>query len=251
MATDRPKVKATETTFEILDVVRERSGISLTELAVEIDISKSAVYKHLQTLLHLGYLYQEDSGYHLSNRFRKLSSAAGESLPVESVQTMITDLAETTGHVSNFIAHEDDCGVYVVSKSPDGVENNNSVGDVAPLHASAGGKAILAFLSPERREATLDRLELERYTKKTITDRRELVEQLQLIHDRRVAFDRQEFLDGYQCVASPVLGSDGELIGAVSVTGNVSQMSGKRLEEDVVGLVTSAAQAIKTDSLPQ
>jgi len=66
----------------------------------------------------------------------------------------------------------------------------NAAGDVAPFHASAGGKAILAFLRLSEREAILEQYEFREYTMKTITDRCALEKQLQSIRDRQTAFDR-------------------------------------------------------------
>ena len=251
MAEYRAKVKATETSFRIVELIREHEDIAVAEIAREMGVAKSGVHKHLQTLVHLGYLYQDDNGYHLSNQFRTLCSSAAKQLPVETARQVVDDLAETTGHASNFIAHEHDRGVYVVCRAPDREKEFHSAGEIAPLHASAGGKAILAFLSSHNREAILDQYKFTEYTPKTITEQGELEKQLQSIRDRQVAFDRQERRENHQCVASPVLGGDGDPIGAVSVTGDISQMSGKRLEEDVVGLVTSAAQSIRADYFSQ
>lgn len=249
MTGERPRVKAIETTFTILDTICENSDTGVTALATEVGVSKSAVYKHLQTLLHLGYIYQDEDGYHLSNQFRRLSTAAGQPLPLDNIRRIVGNLAETTGNISNFIAPESTRGVYIVRKSLTSIDLPHTAGDHAPLHASAGGKAILAFLPPAQKAEVLDQLDFEAYTEKTITDRSELEDQLQAIHDRRVAYDRQEFVETHHCVASPVIGAGGEPVGAISVTGDVSRMSGKRLEEDVVGLVTGAAQSLETEVL--
>jgi DNA-binding IclR family transcriptional regulator len=119
------------------------------------------------------------------------------------------------------------------------------------LHATAGGKAILAFFSKEKRTDILDSVGLHAHTKKTITDRQELERELSSVRDQRIAFDREEFISGYQCVASPVIDQNGKSIGAVSVTGNIQHMSGKHLEEDVTGLVISAAKSFENKLLSQ
>lgn len=250
MDNDRPRVKATETSFRIIEALRDDGGAGVSQLSREVDISKSAVYKHVQTLTRLGYLYREGDGYHLSNKFLGLGSRAGDRLPLNTARSVVVNLAEATGHTSNFIAHENDRGVYVLRIDPnDNAETDIAEGDVAPLHASAGGKAILAFLPTDERTTILEESGLPEYTGKTITDRRELERELRSIRDQRVAFDREEYIEGHQCVASPVIGNEGEPVGAVSVSGDVSQMSGKRLEEDVTGLVTSAANSIETNLL--
>ncbi len=116
-----------------------------------------------------------------------------------------------------------------------------------PLHATAGGKAILAYLSEEEREMVIEEYGLPAVTEKTITDREALESELQSISDRRVAFDREECASGYQCVGSPIVDSSNRAIGAVSVTGSIQEMTGKRFEEDITGLVVSTAKSIEND----
>lgn len=249
MHENAPRVKATETSFQIIELLDEKRGAGVSELARDVGISKSGVYKHVQTLERLGYLVRDGDDYYLSTQFLGLGRSARDRLPLGTVREVISDLAATAAHTSSFIVHENDCGVYALRVSSDEASDGIAEGDVAPLHATGGGKAILAFLPADERAAIFDGPGLEAYTDKTITDSRELEQELRSVRDQRIAFDREEFLDGHQCVASPVIGGDGEPVGAVSVTGNVQHMSGKRLEEDVTGLVTSAAKSIENELL--
>lgn len=250
MSRQTPQVQAAETTFRIIEAIKENRGAGVSDLAREVDLSKSAVHKHLQTLTDLGYLVREGDGYYLSNRFLSLGTHARERLPIENARGVVERLAETTGHVSNFIAHENDRGVFALRIHPDGVNPSGIIeGDLAPLHATAGGKAILAFVDESARLEIIESAGLPPHTEKTITDRRELERELSSVRDQRVAFDREEYMENHQCVASPVLDQKGDPVGAVSVTGKIHHMSGKRLEEDVTGLVTSAAKSIENEIL--
>lgn len=64
------------------------------------------------------------------------------------------------------------------------------------------------------------------------------------------AFDRGEHRPDWQCVAAPVLADD-RPIGAITVSGPTTRMSGKTLEEDVAGLVVSASNAIEVAHLSE
>jgi len=250
MQENAPRVKTTQTSFRIIEAIRDHPGIGVSELSREIVLSKSAVYKHLQTLVSMNYLVRENDGYYLSNQFLSLGIRARERFPLDTAKRVVGDLADTTGHITNFVVHENAQGVYALRVKPaEFASDSVTEGDAVPLHATAGGKAILAFFSAEKRAEILDESDLQEYTEKTITDRNTLEQELQSVRDRRVAFDREEYLDGHQCVASPVVNSDGEPVAAVSVTGNIEQMSGKRLEVDVTGLVASAAKSIQKDLL--
>jgi DNA-binding IclR family transcriptional regulator len=241
-----PTVKTTERSFRLLEAIERRNGAGISELAHAEGLAKSAVYKHLRTLTRMGYLVHEDDTYYLSSQFLRLGQSARDRLPLATARDAVENLAETTDHVVNFVIHENDRGVFALCVEPDGVpEIDISQGEVAPLNATGGGKAILAFLPESERADILDNARLEAYTDKTITDPLELKRELQSIQDRRVAFDREEYMNGHQCVASPVIGADDRPVGAISVTGRTQHMSGKYLEEDVTGLVTSAAKSIE------
>ncbi|MFB6150850.1 MAG: IclR family transcriptional regulator [Haloarculaceae archaeon] len=250
MDEDASRVQATETSFRLLEALQGNQGAGVSELARAVDRSKSTVHKHLQTLVGMGYLTREGNGYYFSRKFRDLGDPDGSPLLAEEARTVVEDLADSTGQVANFMAREGDHGVYRVRICPrerDGTDI--SVGDRAPLHATAAGKAILAYLSADERDAVLAETGLPAYTDKTITDRDRLERELQSIRDRGVSFDRREFIADQQCVASPVRDGSGDPVGSVSVSGHVDRLSGKRLEEDVTGLVTSAAKSVERDLL--
>lgn len=248
MNTDQPRVKTTKTSFRIIERIRETPGAGVSELARGLDLSKGAVHKHVHTLTELGYLVREENGYYLSIRFLGLGVRARDRLPLDTARKVVEDLAETTGHTTSFVLHENHQGVYVFRVTPPDAESGFIVeGDVAPLHATAGGKAILALFSTEQRAEIIDTVGLSRYTDKTITDPQELKHELRSIRDQRVAFDREELETGLQCVAAPVVAESQTPVAAVSVSGDIHHLSGTRLEVDITGLVTSAAKSIEKE----
>ncbi|MFC7233137.1 IclR family transcriptional regulator C-terminal domain-containing protein [Saliphagus sp. GCM10025308] len=87
-------------------------------------------------------------------------------------------------------------------------------------------------------------------TERTVTDPATLRSQLRSIRDRRVAFDRGEQTPDWQCVASAIV-VEGDPVAAISVSGPIERMRGKRLEEDVTGLVVSTAKAIELELLTE
>lgn len=249
-ADDRPPVKATTTSFTILEAVRDRNGAGVTELARELELAKSAVYKHLMTLTQLGYLVKEDTTYYLSLSFQGFGARARERYPIHIAEPAIDNLAGTTGKIVNFMIYENGYGIYAYQARASGAgEPPASEYARVPLHATAGGKAILAYLPAEEQETVIEELGLPTFTEKTITDRDELEHELQSVRDRRIAFEREEFTTGYQCVGSPIMGSNTRAVGAVSVSGPTNEMTGKRLEEDTAGLVMSTAKSIENKTL--
>lgn len=240
--------KTTITSFQILEAIRDRGGAGVTELSRELDLAKSAVYKHVMTLTQLGYLVKKNTTYYLSLTLRGFGTQARERYPVHIVEPAIDNLARTTGKTANFMIYENGHGVYAYQATSTETDTLPAPAfSMVPLHATAGGKAILAFLPTEERETILYERGLSAMTEKTITDPDALQDELQTVHDRRMAFDREEFAVGYQCAGSPVMGSSTCPIGAVSVGGSTQNVSDKRLEEDITGLVISTAKSIEND----
>ncbi|HET7324397.1 MAG TPA: IclR family transcriptional regulator, partial [Halococcus sp.] len=228
--TDRPPVKATATSFRILEAIRDRDGAGVTELAREVGLAKSAVYKHTMTLTQLGYLVKEGTTYHLSLTFQGFGVRARERYPIRIAQPAIDNLAHTTGKTANFVVYENGYGVYAYQTTAPGAEEPpQQEFSRVPLHATAGGKAILAYLPDDERTEVLNQQGLPAMTEKTITERTALQRELRSVRDRRVAFDREEFTVGYQCVGSPIVDSSTRFVGAVSVSGSMDEMAGKRL----------------------
>ncbi len=86
-----------------------------------------------------------------------------------------------------------------------------------PAHATALGKALLAFSSPE----LVDRIiadGLERYTQNTLTDPERLRQSLASIRLTRVAVSRWELEPEVSAVAAPVFGSGGMAVAAPELT---------------------------------
>ena len=87
------------------------------------------------------------------------------------------------------------------------------------INATAGAKAILAFLSLDRLEDIIKtHPELQGFQPKTITDWNELKQQLAQIRKTGVAYDFNEYLEDVCAVGTPIFNYADEVIGAVAVS---------------------------------
>jgi DNA-binding IclR family transcriptional regulator len=92
------------------------------------------------------------------------------------------------------------------------------VGSRQPAHCTAAGKAILAYCDED---AVVD-LQA-RKTRYSISSSSQLAVELAKVRARGIAFEREESLLGFGCVAAPI-GSPNEAVAAVSVCGPTSRM---------------------------
>ncbi|MEM4780419.1 MAG: IclR family transcriptional regulator [Halalkalicoccus sp.] len=244
-------VGAAATTIRVTEALADGGEMGVTELATELGLSKSAVHKHLTTLEQLGYVVGEGGRYRLGLGFLSVGLAARDRLVLyRTGRTVADDLAGTTGEITSLVVPESGEGVYAYQATADRERDTwLRIGERAPLHATAGGKAILAHLPTERVAAIVDG-GLPAFTDGTQTEPDRLRRELDSIRERGLAFDRGEYRADWQCVAAPVL-VDGRVIGSITVSGPTERMSGKTLEEDVAGLVVSASNAIEVASLSE
>lgn len=93
-----------------------------------------------------------------------------------------------------------------------------AVGIRRPAHATALGKAMLAFATDEQTELVLG-APLRRFTAHTLHTGSQLEQGLERIRDEGLAYDDGELQEGLQCIAVPILdASTGTAMAAVSVS---------------------------------
>jgi len=248
MSTTVP-VKAAKISLEIVEVLRERNGAGVSEIARAVDKPTSTVHDHLQTLEQEEYLVKEDTQYHVSTRFLQLGNQARSRKKVfEIAQPEVDELAEKTGEHSNLMIEEHGLGVFLYkARGPDAVQLDTHAGMRVPLQTTALGKTIMAFRPRSEVESYLDRHGLPEVTERTITDREELFETLDQVRERGYAYDDEERVKGMRCLAAPITDQDDRAIAAVSVSGPKSRMQGDRFSEEIPEQILRSANVIEVN----
>lgn len=240
-------VKAAQNTVRIVEALVELDGAGVTEVAREVGLNKSSVHNYLSTLEEAEYVRREGTEYHAGLRFFEVGGYVRNTHQIyKHGQLEARKLARETGERANLLVEEHGRGIYLCKENGDqAVPVDAYVGSRVHLHCTGLGKAMLAYMPEERVHDILDRHGLPRMTSNTIVDRDELFEHLHEIRERGVAFDREERLNGFQCVAAPILHSDDTVRGAISVSGPKSRLCGDKIESEFAEQVTSAANIIE------
>lgn len=248
---DRLRVKATATSFRVVDALVDLGGAGVTELADHLDLSKSGVHNHLTTLEELGYVVRDGDVFRPSLQFLETGARIRRTRRLYQVAAGEIDrLARASGVVAGAFVLEGSRVVCLHCAAGGKVERPLlAAGDVRPLHSTAPGKAILAASPKETAGSLLDAADLREYTDSTVTDRDELQEELQRVRARGLAFDREEHEPSVRGIATTVAGADGEVLGAVGVVSSTEFMSGKRFQQDLPGLVISSANRVEKSVL--
>ncbi|WP_227379312.1 IclR family transcriptional regulator [Haladaptatus halobius] len=241
------RVRTTEKTFRIIHALKEQDGARITELANSLDMGKSTVHNHLSTLVHEGYVIKQDKEYQLSLQFLELGGYVRNQLDLYKIaKPEIKRLAEETSELANLAVSEQGVLIYIDrSKGDQAVDLDTYTGLQAPLHCTALGKAILAYLPQEQVESVLDRHGMPKLTSNTISNRQNLYQELEQIREDGFAQDQGERLEGLRCVAAPIKSSEETVKGAISVSAPSSRMKSDRYNREIPEKVRSAANVIE------
>jgi DNA-binding IclR family transcriptional regulator len=209
-------------------------GLGVSEIARRLDIPKNAAFRIASTLAARQYLIknERDQSFVLSPRLMALGyRAANQRGLVELALPLMRRLRDEARETVTLCGIAADEGVVLDHvPAPHLFRFVVESGMTFPLHASAPGKAILAFLPSWELDPLLERLDFARHSERTITDRRCFVGELARTRARGCAFDLAEGFEGVHCVAAPVFGPKGFPVAAMNLTGPSYRFSTDRLD---------------------
>jgi len=208
--------------FRILELLAARSPRGVLEIAAELELEKSGVSRLLQALSRWGYVVQNlrRGQYQLGPRvFALVETYPQSDRLLREAQPVMKDLAQAARATVHLGVAVDDHIILVAKEpSPETIQLASRVGGRIAPHASALGKVLLAGL-PDKQRAPFLNAPLARFTDKTITDRRELLEALREIRSRGYALEAGEEHPGVGCIGAPIRGRAGSWIAALSISG--------------------------------
>jgi DNA-binding IclR family transcriptional regulator len=115
-----------------------------------------------------------------------------------------------------------------------------------PLYCTAGGKAIMSYMSPSEVGAVLKDSNVEARTRNTIVEKSKLLAQLKKARDNGYAYQREEVRHGALAVGAAVLDRSGVPIGAIHIAGSTSNWDGDEFREKMGALIASVASEINS-----
>jgi IclR family acetate operon transcriptional repressor len=216
------------------ELAREPGAFGVVELARSVEMDKSSVSRMLRTLEHAGIVTQDPvtQRYSLGMALALLGQKALRRLNIRDVaRSSIERLATMTGECAHLSVLAKDRALYVEQAAPShGIGMDAPVGTLAPLHCTALGKVLLAFQPPEQREALLSTLQLEAFTRRTIVDRDFFNAHIESVRHNGIGFDDEEFSVGVRCIAAPVFNHDGNIGGALGISGPSPRVTDDRMK---------------------
>jgi DNA-binding IclR family transcriptional regulator len=220
--------------LRVLEALSEAdtSSATLTTLSRALGMHRTTVFRILGTLRARGYVSRdhETDRYRLGVRVLTLASSVLEDLDIrQAALPGLQELNRATRELV-YLTVLDQGEVITVEhlESDQALTLRARIGARRPLHCTASGKALIAHL-PEREVDALLGANLASYTPRTITRPEALHQQLAEVRERGFSWDDEEFIEGVRCVAAPVFGMDGRVVGAVSLAAPTLRTPWERL----------------------
>lgn len=215
--------------LEILEhLARHASGLTLSELSAQLELPKNAVFRITNTLRDRGYLARDGRTmrFTLTEKLLRVSQPRVEKkglieLSMEPMREL-RDATRETVQIGRRLGMEGVILEAVEALHP--LRISVDPGLRFPLYNNAPGKLLLAHLPPKERKATIEDLDLERSTARTITDRRDLERECGRILERGYSTDFAEADEGIHCVAAAITDAQPACVGTVWVSAPSKRM---------------------------
>lgn len=205
---------------------------SLTEIANSAGLHPSTTYRLLGTLVQTGYVTRDSRTglYRLGLKLLRISRALEDQMDIRAIALPVMErIVAQEDETVSLVIRTGTAGVVIERvQSARQIRSVTPVGSHGPLHCTAAGKALLAWLKPAEVQAIIAEAPLARHTARTITDATAFTNELAKVRAQGVALDRGERADDLIGIAAPVRNARGRVIAAMSLSGPAQRLSPDR-----------------------
>jgi DNA-binding IclR family transcriptional regulator len=224
----------------------------MTQISEQIGIHKSTVHRLLKTLENKRFVERDTSTgvYRLGIQLLQMAYLTLEQNDLRRLAApflrRLSEQYRETVHLA--VLDQADVVFLDALESPQRVKLAAAIGQRLPAFATASGRAILAFMPDEAVQEVLQR-GMPQYTQHTRSSPEAFWDGRRLVQERGFAFDEQEFEEGINAVAAPILDQTGQPIAVVSVAGPAYRLAQDRLLEIGSSLLVAARDIAQEISL--
>lgn len=217
-------VRSVERAMDLIEALMSaREPVSLKALSARVELHPSTTHRLLATLDRRRFVYQDPESKLYTLGPVLMNPSQGPRL-LQSLQSLampvLKRVSKRLGESASLAIRDGNHAMLIAQVSSDrGVNVTIQSGSQVPLHSTAVGKVILAHLPSSEVERIILEAGMPAITPNTLTDLEQLKPALINIRQEEFASDNEEWVIGIRCVAAPVYYRDGNLLGAVSISG--------------------------------
>lgn len=230
--------ESTRSVERALDILlcfnRDEPVLTLTQIVERVELHKSTVHRLLATLENKHFVQRDDNNgsYRLGIRLIELGfSALKRTNVIEQAMPYMQRLSAEHRETVDLAILEGSEVVYLhVIESPQRVKIAAAPGEHLPAFCTATGKAFLAFLT-EAEVKEIFQQGVHKYTGHTNLLLSALFEDLRVTRERGFAASVEEFEDGINAVAAPILDVNQHPLAVIAMVGPAFRLSSERMAE--------------------
>jgi len=210
-------VKSATRTLDIIEyVVAHDRPLVAQEIAVALGIPVSSLSYLLGTLVERGYLTRDGRRYSAGPGLARLQTRSHGFTLAERAAPLVRALRVQLNETATFWVRSGWTVEAIVTESSEqALRYSVSAGERLPMHALAGGKALLAALPEEEIDRYFAEAERERFTPSTVTSEKALRRELAEVRRRGYASTDEEYSLGIRGIGR-VVTIGGEPVGSLS-----------------------------------
>ncbi len=249
-------IQSVERAIRLLELLAQSGStsggaMSLTDLAASAQLNISTCHHLLATLTRAGYVAQVPGRrtYALGARVLHLGQSFMQQVDLpRRAQPVLDRLSAATGEAVHLAVLQGD-QVVTLAK----IEGRHAVrvetgviGIAEAPHATATGKAMLAWLPEDQARRILEANGMQRFTPHTVTNTAVLMEEMRHVRRNGFALDKEEFQPGVVCVGAAVRNQTGAVIGSISASAPAFRADEVHLDR-MRSAVTAAARELSAE----
>lgn len=222
-------VRAVDRALAILQCfTADQPSMSVIDIQKRVGLSRPTVYRLLHTLSTRGLIHAEGDPqrFKLAHGVMKLSHVWLRGLDVVNVaRPILEELRDATGETAAIFRLEEDLGICILEcESRHVLAISRGVGSSTKIPGGATGKAMLAFMAPERQAEILAAMPRD-------AQRTHLQEALHAAVHNGYTISRGEIFVGAVAVAAPYFDHRGSVVGSVGLYGPAARVSEEKIAE--------------------
>lgn len=240
-------IQSIDRAFDIIEYLGSHpNGGNLSEIAQDLKLPLSTVYRITRDLVQSGYLRKnlQTNTYSIGLKFVELSRPNIKNLELRT---------EAHPHL-NILSHQLESKVYLATVSDEQIcyvdsvipTQNSSphslIGQKRPLFSTGLGKALMMMKSDEEILKLVDRQGLVAYTPYTIVEPEDLIHEIGIYRERGWSEDNQEDNLNCCCIAVPVRNSIGRTVAAISASWSLARFSAIDKEKTAASVIATAEE---------
>jgi DNA-binding IclR family transcriptional regulator len=215
-------LQSAERALRLISLVSQRGQVTLREVAEELGVGDSTAHRLLSTCRHVGFVRQDQPGavYEAGPALHELALGATRAVSLrDAAGPLLSDAAKELNETVSLMILEGAKSRFVESiEGQQSVRIASPLGQVHPAHATAGGKAILAHLSPFELERRYPTKRLPPATERSISDWQDLLAELDRTKRRGWAVEFGETDLAIAGIGIPIIDSTGSPRAAITVS---------------------------------